>query len=253
MSATELEPTKVAPPSFIVVSTSAQETPFSDGDSSDANSTPPATPIFQPSALHPDPTVLISITSYMHVPPLQPPPDLQYDLRTFPSPSAEKYASKYDGRGKRAREWVNGEGVYVELLGKVEEEVRTRGRELEEEAMKEKAEREKGEAVEEAPKSAVTEASEGSEEELVEKMSTLGVETQGIPPKVLRIGVSSEMGRDRSVAFVEELGRKKWPVEWAVEVLHRDVDRQRGLRKGKARGAEKGGRRKNVTRLTNED
>jgi hypothetical protein len=120
----------------------------------------------------------------------------------------------------------------------------------------EKAEAEKKAAKEEAPKSAVTEASDSnSEAALVEKMETLGVEEaepQDIPPKVLRIGVSSEMGRDRSVAFVEELGRKKWPVEWAVEVLHRDVDKQRGLRKGKARGGEKGGRRKNV-RLNNEE
>jgi hypothetical protein len=269
MSATQLEPAKSALSSFVVVSTPAEETPVSDGDSSDANSTPPATPIFQPSALHPDPTVLITITSYAHVPPLQPQPDLQYDLRTFPSPSPEKYASKYDGRGKRAREWVNGEGLYVELLGKVEEEVLTRGRELEQETMKEKMESEKAEreenekaeaekkaAEEEAPKSAVTEASDSnSEAALVEKMETLGMEEaepQDIPPKVLRIGVSSEMGRDRSVAFVEELGRKKWPVEWAVEVLHRDVDKQRGLRKGKARGGEKGGRRKNV-RLNNEE
>jgi hypothetical protein len=205
----------------------------SDGESSDANSTPPATPIFQPSVLHPDPTVLVTIISYAHVPPLQPQPDLQYDLRTFPSPSPEKYASKYDGRGKKAREWVNGEGLYVELLGKVEEEVLTRGRELEQETMKEKMESEKAEreenekaeaekkaAKEEAPKSAVTEASDSnSDAALVEKMETLGVEEaepQDIPPKVLRIGVSSEMGRDRSVAFVEELGRKKWPVEWAV-------------------------------------
>ncbi|KIM83653.1 hypothetical protein PILCRDRAFT_432424 [Piloderma croceum F 1598] len=82
---------------------------------------------------------------------------------------------------------------------------------------------------------------EDSKTGLVEKMEALGVEEaepQGIPPKVLRIGVSSEMGRDRSLAFVEELGRKKWPVEWAVEVLHKDVDKQRGLRKGKARGDE---------------
>ena len=274
MSATELEPTKSAP-AFVVISAPNYETPISDGES-DANSTPPATPIFQPSALHPDPAVLITITSYAHAPPLQPLPDLQYDLRTFPSPSPEKYASKYDGRGKRAREWVNGEARYVELLGKVENEVLVRGRELELEAMKEKTEREKTErerdetekaeaqkktpesAGDEAPMSAVTDVTEKSEAELVEKMGTVDLEddlaqvAKGIPPKVLRIGVSSEMGRDRSVAFVEELSRKKWPVEWAVEVLHRDVDKQRSLRKGKARGCEKGGRKKNV-RLANEE
>jgi len=269
MSVTELEPPRSAP-ALIVVSAPTQQAPTSDGDS-DANLTPPATPIFQPSALHPDPTVLITIASYAHAPPLQPLPDLQYDLRTFPSPSPEKYASKYDGRGKRAREWVNGESVYVDLLRKVEEEVLRRGKELELEAEKEKAEREKAEREKEKeesekaetekktaesaeketpPVSAVTEATEKSEAELVEKIESLDLDraevVKGIPPKVLRIGVSSEMGRDRSVAFVEELSRKKWPIEWAVEVLHRDVDKQRSTRKGKARGGEKGGRRKTL-------
>jgi len=262
MSATELEPTT---PALVVVSAPAQPSPVSDEDS-DANVTPPATPIFQPSALHPDPTVLITITSHAHAPPLQPLPDLQYDLRTFPSPSPEKYASKYDGRGKRAREWVNGEGAYVELLGKVEEDVLKRGRELELEAEKEKAARESAERVEDEKKTAqsaedevppmlaATEATKKSEVELVERTETLSLEqveshpevVKEVPPKILRVGVSSEMGRDRSVAFVEELSRKKWPVEWAVEVLHRDVAKQRGLRKGKARGGEKGGRRKNL-------
>jgi len=265
MSATELEST-MSTPAVLLVSAPVQEVPGSDGDS-DANSTPPATPIFQPSALHPDPAVLIMITSYAHAPPLQPGPDLQYDLRTFPSPSVEKYASKYDGRGKRAREWVNSEGAYVELLGKVEQEVLKKGRELELEAEKEKAQRElddrtneereqakadKGaaESVEDEvePMSAVTDAT-ASEAEVVERLNTIDLEqelVEGIPPKILRIGISSEMGRDRSVAFVEELSRKKWPVEWAIEVLHRDVDKHRGLRKGKGKGGEKGGRKKNL-------
>jgi hypothetical protein len=53
-----------------------------------------------------------------------------------------------------------------------------------------------------AQKSAVTEASEDLEARLVEKMETLcaeEAEPQDIPPKVLQIGISSEMGRDRSV------------------------------------------------------
>jgi len=158
--------------------------------------------------------------------------------------------------------------VYVELLGKVEKDALEKGRELELDAMKEKAamEKERDEleraaaqkksesGKDEDSPSSMTEASEKSEEELLKKTVALDLEEaedpspawKGIAPKVLRIGVSSEMGRDRSVAFVEELGRKKWPVEWAVEILHRDVDKQRGLRKGKARGWEKGGRRKSL-------
>ena len=255
MSTTQLET-----PALIVSSPTQPSPPqASDSDSDDAN-TPPATPIFQPSALHPDPTVLLMLTSHAYAPPLQPPPDLQYDLRAFPSAGAEKYASRYDGRGKRAREWVRGEGGYVELLGEVEGAVVRRGRELEVEAEREREENEKKVALsaEEEAKAVVTEATEKPEVELAEKTETLVLgqaeeedhpaaeATTGTPPKILRVGVSSEMGRDRSVAFVEELSRRKWPVEWAVEVLHRDVDKQRGLRKGKARGGEKGGRRKNL-------
>lgn len=250
MSATYLVPI----PIDVVVSSP----PHISDDDSDANSTPPATPIFQPSPLHLDPTVLIEITSYAHTPPLQPPPDLQYDLRTFPSPSPEKYASKSDGRGSRVREWVNTEAAYIQLLKQVEEEALKKGRELE--AEKEIEERENADKLiaqstenDAEPTSAITQSTE-SEKELVERIDALNLEpTQAqhakglLPPKILRIGVSSEMGRDRSVAFVEELSRKKWPVEWAVEVLHRDVAKQqRNPRKGKARGGEKGGRRKNL-------
>jgi len=161
--------------------------------------------------------------------------------------------SKYDGRGKKAREWMNGEesGMYMELLKKVEGEVMSKGREMEVEVCKEREEKvEEGEkataAVLVEPMSAVTEV----EAELVEidNIDHDHDHDSSSPPKNLRIGVSSEMGRDRSVAFVEELSRRKWPVEWAVEVLHRDVDRQRWLRKGKGkgRGGEKGGRRKTL-------
>jgi len=271
MSATELEPTKSAPTLIVVSAPIQQQRPVSDSDDSDENITPPATPIFQPSTLHPEPTVLIAITSHAHAPPLQPVPDLQYDLRTLPSPGPEKYASKYDGRGKRAREWVKGEAVYVELLGRVEQEALKRGRELELEAEQEKVAQDKAREenksnvkveTEKVPESVkdddttVAEAAdpETTEAQVVEKMDALDLErvedssqlATRIPPKVLRIGVSSEIGRDRSVAFVEELSRKKWPVEWAVEILHRDVDKQWALRKGKGRSGEKGGRRKTL-------
>lgn len=41
---------------------------------------------------------------------------------------------------------------------------------------------------------------------------------------VLRIGCFCEHGFHRSVAFAEELGRRRWPKAWVVEVIHRDVD-----------------------------
>lgn len=42
----------------------------------------------------------------------------------------------------------------------------------------------------------------------------------------LTVGCYCERGKHRSVAFVEELGRKPWPKEWVVETVHRDVEVQ---------------------------
>jgi hypothetical protein len=46
------------------------------------------------------------------------------------------------------------------------------------------------------------------------------------------VGCSFELGRHRSVAFVEELARREWPSEWEVQIYHRDVDQARSQRKG---------------------
>ena len=56
------------------------------------------------------------------------------------------------------------------------------------------------------------------------------------PPIMLRVGVFCEMGRHRSVAFAEELSRRKWPREWEVEVVHRDVDKRRKKEKDAKKG-----------------
>jgi RNase adaptor protein for sRNA GlmZ degradation len=47
----------------------------------------------------------------------------------------------------------------------------------------------------------------------------------------LRVGCFCELGRHRSVAFVEELARRKWPSEWEVEINHRDVDQSKNKNK----------------------
>jgi len=43
----------------------------------------------------------------------------------------------------------------------------------------------------------------------------------------LRVGICCEHGRHRSVAFVEELAKVKWPDEWRVEIEHRDINTRR--------------------------
>jgi len=60
----------------------------------------------------------------------------------------------------------------------------------------------------------------------------------------LSIGAVCARGHHRSVAFVEELGRKGWPKEWEVRTRHRDIGKERGSRNkrgnrgGKIKGAD---------------
>lgn len=56
-----------------------------------------------------------------------------------------------------------------------------------------------------------------------------GEEQQG-GEMVVNVGVCCVMGRHRSVAFVEELGRRRWS-GWGVEINHRDVDKASASRK----------------------
>ncbi|KAF5376273.1 hypothetical protein D9615_008497 [Tricholomella constricta] len=46
----------------------------------------------------------------------------------------------------------------------------------------------------------------------------------------VRVGVRCELGVHRSVACVEELARVRWPAEWHVEVVHRDLVQRRSER-----------------------
>lgn len=56
---------------------------------------------------------------------------------------------------------------------------------------------------------------------------TLTIDVSGhpeYPVAELIVGCFCELGKHRSVAFVEELARKPWPNEWDVEICHRDVE-----------------------------
>ena len=59
---------------------------------------------------------------------------------------------------------------------------------------------------------------------------------------VLRVGCNCALGHHRSVAFVEELARRKWPRNWSVQLIHRDIDRPRGNdKKARGKGLRRGG------------
>lgn len=164
-------------------------------------------------------------TSHAHSPPLIPAPDLKLDLRSFPSP--DKQARKAgDGRNTSLQEWLVRvrEGVYVGLLDQTQGEVERKGREL--------VSADRGEENMDANMHRY-------QLQLVIKEES----SRGQEESVLRVGVCCEHGRHRSVAFVEQLSRRKWAQDWTVQVVHRDVDKRRE-RKGKVkeRGKEKDGR-----------
>lgn len=49
-------------------------------------------------------------------------------------------------------------------------------------------------------------------------------------PATLRVGIFCAMGKHRSVAMVEELGKLAWP-GWRIEVQHRDIFKKHGAAK----------------------
>jgi hypothetical protein len=167
-----------------------------------------ATPLT--TTMTPSPTILLTIFSHAHTPPLHPPPDLKYDLRPYPSPDRQARKAG-DGRSKALRDWLVRvrDGIYVRLLDSAQKEVESRGEEL----------------VGMGTGAGINASGAGGER--------IPAEDQPPSPKMLRVGVFCEMGRHRSVAFVEELSRRKWPREWEVEVVHRDVDKRRKKEKGR--------------------
>ena len=65
-----------------------------------------------------------------------------------------------------------------------------------------------------------------------------GNDERGNERVVFRVGIFCEMGRHRSVAMVEELARLDWP-GWDVEVVHRDVEKNK-RKMGKNEGQKHG-------------
>lgn len=152
---------------------------------------------------------ILILISHASSPPLNPPPDLKYDLRSAPNPP-KAIRDKCTGLDKRLREHLLAEEKFLEMLDRAERDIR--------EAMEGVVERWK-----ERGESAEVEKDEDDEEY---------EDSEGDGP-VLRVGAFCAMGKHRSVAFVEELARKKWP--WDVTVEHRDLYRSRD-KKAKERG-----------------
>lgn len=165
---------------------------------------------------------LLILISHASSPPLAPPPDLKYDLRSAPNPP-KAIRDKYTGLDKRLREHLLGEERFVEMLETAELEIG--------EVMGGVVERWSGDEGD-----GQDEVEEGEHEDEDEDEDRDGEGEEDRP--TLRVGAFCAAGKHRSVAFVEELARRKWP--WEVRVEHRDLGKSRRNDERKRRGQGKG-------------
>lgn len=154
------------------------------------------------------------LTSHAHSPPLQPQPVLKYDVRGIPNPPKE-IRDHYTGLHKRLRTHMTALEEFNDLLERAEKEILEAMREIE-----------KGTTVSEGNRNSGT-------------TSRVQNEETSLNDNLLSVGCYCERGRHRSVALVEELGMRKWPKEWNVKVVHRDVKKSRALTRNQKCGKRK--------------
>jgi hypothetical protein len=219
------------------------------------------------------PKYLLTITSHGRTfGPLTPVPDALINLTSLPNPPVQ-LRKNYVGTNARLRKEFFGyervraalEGSLAKVKGAMEEIERKRRSSV------------SGEEVDEGSKDVVMEMSDLSakddrvalkiagdesgshewsaqsededeeENEADDKSDSLQDTSDGEIPHehILTVGVQCEMGRHRSVAFAEELGRSidaEGREGWLVEVRHRDLGNKRGGRAGGGAGKEPRGR-----------
>jgi hypothetical protein len=78
-------------------------------------------------------------------------------------------------------------------------------------------------------------------------------EEQGDDTPSIRVGAFCEKGQHRSVAFIEELGRREWSNEWDVQVVHRDLGRDSGGASGRKQRGKRGGKVREMDMLRDEE
>ncbi|KAF2810223.1 uncharacterized protein BDZ99DRAFT_416440 [Mytilinidion resinicola] len=150
---------------------------------------------------------LLIIYSHGRTPPLNPPPDLKFDLRTIPNPP-KSARDTHDGRSKRMRAHLLADARFTRKLEEVKGEI-------------EVAMQGKSEAISGEPRAG--HEANGHDGDL----TIAGSSDEELESPVLRVGCNCALGHHRSVAFVEELARLEWPGDWRVQIVHRDVDKKR--------------------------
>lgn len=207
------------------------------------------------------PQHLLILYSHARTPPLNPPPDLKYDLRNIPNPPKALRAVS-DGRSKRLREHLLSDPTFVAKLNEGEREIR--------EAMRRKLDKyenststvadsgegdrgEREEEEEEGEENKTDEKSRQAAEGDEDDEDTEDRENEDVENKdeendesiLLRVGCNCALGHHRSVAFVCELASRDWPKDWLVQVEHRDLEKKRS---GNAREKQKASWRKEARR-----
>jgi hypothetical protein len=159
---------------------------------------------------------ILLLTSHAHSPPLTPPPKLKYDLRGVENPP-KAIRDAYTGVSKRLRDHMLSHDAFIALLDQAEADIRS--------AMDTLLRKSGGAETEVNGPEASVSGSDGEE-------------------VVLSVGAFCARGHHRSVAFVEELARRKCPSKWEVQIVHRDLGRHRSSgssQRGRKSGGGKGG------------
>ena len=209
------------------------------------------------------PQPILILYSHGRQPPLNPPPDLKYDIRSIANPP-KALRDVSDGRSKRLRSHLLSMPEFAEKLDAVEREIilamqkkiveyeihpdaENGGVEEDEQAQHaDLAERgEDGDEDERAQHEELAERGEEEEEEEEEDEDEDDNENPLLESQViLRVGINCALGHHRSVAFVCELATRSWPKDWMVEVVHRDLEKKRGGgARERQKAAQKGKRR----------
>lgn len=203
---------------------------------------------------------LLVLISHGHSPPLNPKPQLKFDIRDLPNPP-KAIRDQFSGTSRRLREWTAKDEKFVSRRDVIKREIEGEmgrmvgqgeggnsqpsgdeqageGTELADIAMVDEQSMAENEVTNDSPSEDDDEA-DNSEDSASESSDAL--DRDGL--SFLRVGVSCGMGKHRSVAMVEELARLSWP-GWRVEIQHRDIDKKRGVGKkngGKAGRGTRGG------------
>lgn len=154
-----------------------------------------------------EPQQTLILVSHAHARPLSHPPDLKYDLRKISNPP-KHIRDAYDGRSKRLREHMLHDDAFIRLLETARTDVEAQVASL---------------LTSDGTANAPRQAPHDDQVPVQSDASSIGSQRNA----ELIVSCFCERGKHRSVAFVEELSRVKWPKEVAVEVCHRDVEENR--------------------------